>query len=265
VLNRYFGYLLASLYVTVLSGSLWDSLKEVLHEPGSILDILAASIPKQAVYFLTYVLARAGGGLPILLLRPWGVGCFCRRGTRSSASETVVHCAFGTEAASLACVLVIGLTYSFIAPAILPACAIYFALAAACYRWLFAHVYAPEFDSSGAFWYDLFNSVLLGLLMGTLSLVGLAKKYATTAQFWTLVPLPMGIVGFGFYCWDQWGALSRSVPLSDAVAVDSDSIEVGICSGMFLDPMTREPSEIPCFDPSPPSEMQPAAEFQAPS
>merc|ERR1712050_655753 len=109
-------------------------------------------------------------------------------GALAAAEISDVRCAYGSEAATAALVMVIGLTYSFIAPAILPACAIYFGLAALVYRWLFTYVYTPEFDSEGAFWYDLFNSVLLGLLLGTLSLVALARNYANHTQFVVLLP-----------------------------------------------------------------------------
>ena len=151
VLNRCFNYQLASLYVTVLSGSLWDSLTKILDQPSQVLDILARSLPKANVYFLSFVLARACVGVPLLLLRPDVCFGFCGL----SGSGTKIHCAFGYEASSIATVLVIGLTYSFIAPAILPACAVYFAAATLSYRWLFTHVYDSEFDGSGVFWYDL--------------------------------------------------------------------------------------------------------------
>ncbi|CAE8602780.1 unnamed protein product, partial [Polarella glacialis] len=226
VLNRCFSYQLASLYVTVLSGSLWDSLQSILDHPGNVLGILSQSLPKVAVYFLTFVLARACSGLPILLLRPW-VFC-CGAGSRPTGWEespgraaAVEHCQLGSEAASAALVLVIGLTYSIIAPVILPACALYFGLASLSYRWLFTYVYEPEFDSCGMFWYDLFSSILVGLLLGTLSLVGLALIYGNYAQFVALLPLPVLVLRLGWRCTSQ-GLQCMWIPLEDAVAADQD-------------------------------------------
>jgi len=119
-------------------------------------------------------------------------------------------------------VLVIGLTYSFIAPAILPACVLYFGLATVVYRWLFGYVYELEFDSRGAFWYDLFNSVLLGLLIGTLALVALACVRASAMQVAFLTPLPVLVAWLGRWCWLHFGEASKRVALSDAVATDSE-------------------------------------------
>jgi len=215
VLNRCFGYQLASLCVTMITASIWIELRNILQSPASILGLLSNSLPKVAVYFVTFVLARVGVSLPLLLLRPWDL-------LGGSRAEAVARCAFGSEGANAALVLVIGLTYSFIAPAILPACVLYFGLAVLIYRWLFTYVYEPEFDSGGTFWYDLFNSVLLGLLLGTLALVALACVRATPVQVALLVPLPIGVVWFGYWCWRHLGATSKWVTLLDAVRADED-------------------------------------------
>ncbi|CAJ1365089.1 unnamed protein product [Effrenium voratum] len=218
ILSRCFSYQLASLYVTVLSGSLWDSLQEILDHPQQVLDILAHSLPKANVYFLTFVLARACTGIPFLLLHTQFF-CSCRRDAQKK-----IACAYGYEASNIALVFVIGLSYSFIAPAILPVCAVYFAFAALCYRWLFLYVYDAEFDSGGAFWYDLFNCVLVGLLLSTLSLLGLAALYGTYMQLLALLPLPFLVVYLALHCWKS-GWKSRWTSLEDAVQADeSDSV-----------------------------------------
>lgn len=71
------------------------------------------------------MLARIGITIPILLFYP--------------SLRTAASCYFPTEAADAALVLVLGLTYSAIAPLILIACAAYFAIASIVYRWLFLY------------------------------------------------------------------------------------------------------------------------------
>lgn len=242
VLNRCFNYQLASLYVTVLSGSLWDSLTKILDQPSQVLDILARSLPKANVYFLSFVLARACVGVPLLLLRPDVCFGFCGL----SGSGAKIHCAFGYEASSIAIVLVIGITYSFIAPAILPACAVYFAAATLSYRWLFTHVYDSEFDGSGVFWYDLFNCVILGLLLSTLSLIGLAILYGSYTQLVFLIPLPVLVVYLALRCWGRIGWKSRWTALEDAVRADQDE---GSALAGFQEDLYAQPCE-PSSEPS---------------
>lgn len=239
VLNRCYGYALASLYVTVLASTVWDSLLSILDHPNDIFKILQQTLPNSSAYFVTFVLARAGGGLPLLLLRPWPLLQALRRGP-AGADAPRVRCEFGSEASNAALLLTIGLTYAFLAPAIMPACAVYFGFAIPVYRWLFAYVYEPEFDGEGAIWYDLFNSVLLGLLLGTLSLLALAKLYGSYCQTALLAPLPAFVVWLGYRCWSQMGAVSKSVPLGDAVRADQElGITVEHLPDLYLDPLLK--------------------------
>jgi len=233
VFNRVFGYQLASLYVTVISGSLWDALEQIIKHPGYLLVFLSRSLPKVAVYFLTYVLARVGSGLPLLLLRPWALASWPR--SRNDLGPSVGHCWFGCEAPTAALVLVIGLTYSFIAPAILPACTLYFGVGSLVYRWLFTYVYEPEFDGRGALWYDLFNSVVLGLLLGTLSLLALALVFADRLQCVALLPLPLGVSIFAVWCWRHPAAASQWVALPDAVTADREGLQFELHPELYSD------------------------------
>lgn len=215
VLNRCFSYQLASLYVAVLSGSLWDSLNEILDHPSQVLDILAHSLPKANVYFLSFVLAKACTSIPFLLLH-WQF--FCSK----CAPQEQIHSAYGYEAANVALVFVIGLTYSFIAPAILPVCVVYLAFATLSYRWLFNYVYDEEFDSGGAFWYDLFNAVLIGQLLSTLSLLGLAALYGSSLQLLVLAPLPFFVLYLALRSW-RIGWKSQCTSLEDAIDAEQDA------------------------------------------
>lgn len=248
VLNRCFAYQLASVYVINMSGSWLVAMQDIFDSPKNVLSLLAGSLPQVAVYFFSLVMARVGISLPLLLLRPWAWGSLplaarsrdspVAAGLEAPEPPPPVRCALGSQAADTALVLVIGLTYSFIAPAILPACALYFGLASLVYRWLFANVYEPEFDGGGVIWFDLFNSVLLGLLLGTLSLLGLALAYADSAQFLALVPLPLLVGMLGCHCWYSIGFQSKHVALEDAVHVDgAEDPTPGFCCDLYRDPI----------------------------
>jgi len=236
VMARCFGYQLASLYVTVLSASILEGLHKIIDKPRSVFDILSTLLPTKAATFITFVLARAGISLPNLLLRP--AGLLFKVGT---GSDVPVHCMFGSEAANAALVLVIGLSYSFIAPAILPACAVYFGLASLVYRWLFAHVYTPEFNGRGEMWYNLFTCVVLGLLLGVLSLIALSLQYGTQLQTILLALLPFLVLAWAYHCWYRIGVPSRVYSLEEAA--DIDNLECpfsGFDEQLYLDPVLTE-------------------------
>lgn len=232
ILNRCFAYQLASLYVTVLSSSVIQAFKEILDHPAEVLQILSDKLPQVAVYFVTFVLARVGTSLPMLLIRPLAL---------LGLAADVQVCYFGAELANVALILVLGLTYSFIAPSILPACALFFGLASIMYRWLFAHVYEPEFDSGGMMWYDLFMCVIVGLFMGTLSLVAITLIKAQKMQAALLLPLPVLVLIFGAHCSWKIGSQSRLAALKDAVSVDEGGGQPPLFSEVaYSDPLLTE-------------------------
>merc|ERR1712113_157621 len=103
----------------------------------------------------------------MLVLRPWDCLGWCMSPLPS------IHASFSIEATSAVIVLVLGLTYSFIAPVILPICALYFVGASFVYRWLFLYVYEPEYGGAGEIWYELFHGLMIGLILGTLTLLAI--------------------------------------------------------------------------------------------
>lgn len=224
VLSRTMRYQLATLYVTVASGSLWDSLGTLATRPASGAELVRDSVPKVAVYFITFVFASIGVSLPMLLWRPWDIPLFL---FPSSSEKLTVPWAIGIEVAAPALVLVLGLTYAFIAPAILPACAVYFGLASLVYRFLFRYVYEPEFDCSGAFWYELFDFLMLGLSLGTISLIALAGLYSNWGPpFLVLLPLLVVLFELWCYCKNTFVKVSSFMSYEDAAMLDRGNLDL---------------------------------------
>lgn len=230
VLVRTLMFQLATLYVTVLSGTLYyDSFNQLWNRPVSILEILRDRIPKVGVYFITFTCARLGLGLPMMLLRPWDLVLY------TSSEKLVAPWNPSHELSSAAMVLTLGVTYALIAPAILPFCTLYFGLASIIYRYLFRYVYESEFDCAGMFWYDLFHFLMVGLLMGTLSLIALIALYRDGGyEFIALLPLPALLGYLYWYCYQQFWHTAAFLSYEDAKRLDtSDHSEL---ADRFLDP-----------------------------
>jgi len=230
VLNRCIAYQLASLYVVNVGRSLWDRVQGVVTLRLRFLDLLNTDLPKLSTYFFTFVLARAGITVPLYLLRPWMIPFMW-------STDAVSYCDFAVEAAISTLVFVIGLTYSLIAPAILPACLLYFTVAGMAYRWLFAVAYEQEFDGCGAIWYDLFNGVMIGMFFGTLALIGgiSVRLEATTVQILCTLPLPCALGFFYNFCYNRLDGALRHLSLEDAVAMDA-SVFTEVNPQLYVDP-----------------------------
>lgn len=242
VLWRNFLFQLATLWATVFSGTISDSFYQIFDHPACIYVILGRSIPKVSVYFTSFVVARIGISLPLLLL-PIQSFLELFRITKPEPQ----HCMFETEAVNVAIVFVLGLMYSLVAPAILPACMIYFGLATLVYRWKFMNVYTPQFSCAGGFWYELFSGVMIGLFLGLLSLVGLAVLYAgaRTPEFWAIALLPLFASSFFVYCNTRLAPLSMAMPYQDAVQIDRE------CAATVSETFEQDYYKDPIFKPQP--------------
>lgn len=219
VFRRTFGFGLASLYSSmVLTEEIVTLLKVVedtFESPQRTLLVeLASRLPKFSDYFTTEVLFRVGWSLPCLLLRPWDYIFLC-------GEEPVVdRIALGNEAATATVILVIGLTYSFVAPAICVPCALYFGIGTIIYRWLLAHVYVPDSDGGGEIWLDLYCGLFFGMLLGTLALTAASFNYGDSPQRIALFPLPVIVMLFGGYCWNGPAKQCQFSRLQEVLAVE---------------------------------------------
>jgi len=256
-----FRYQFVTLYITVISGtvslSFHDQLGEVLQNPQAVFAILREEVPEVASYFINYVSARVGITVPMLLFFPLLSNLqVCRRRRRQDEEEEPaglhpVYPDFAIEPASLGLVLVLGLTYSVIAPSIMPVCMLFFAFAFLVYCWLFSFVYTPEFDALGACWYELYETTILGLLLGTLSLAALASAFKGfhSAEFNVLLLLCAGIVGAYVYMHYAFALPSRYISLEDACRVDRACdpvvMKVLLNTEYYIDPILRHSAHAP--------------------
>ena len=55
---RYFGYQLANVYLTLLTGSMFNALADAIANPASIIRLLAAALPSVSVFFSNYIITE---------------------------------------------------------------------------------------------------------------------------------------------------------------------------------------------------------------
>eukprot|EP00928_Gymnodinium_smaydae_P094005 TRINITY_DN7841_c0_g2_i1.p1 TRINITY_DN7841_c0_g2~~TRINITY_DN7841_c0_g2_i1.p1 ORF type:complete len:713 (+),score=50.11 TRINITY_DN7841_c0_g2_i1:186-2141(+) len=228
-LGRNVAYQLATLYMTILSGSIWDFVRVTAEKPACAVYILGQSVPRSASFFHTYIIARIGTSLPLLLLYPILFG---------GAWTDVYPCSYVYECTSLALVLVLALTYSIIAPLLMPACAVYFGMASIIYRYLFRYVYTAEFDIQGALWYQLYNGSLVGEFLGTLTLVGIALHELgnDSVLFWAST-LPPCLIAYLVKRCRRFQWMSSTFPLELARRVDARCQGLTFSPDYYIDPV----------------------------
>jgi len=242
-LRRAFWFQLASIYLSVVAGGtlafFWFSR---MNGAQCLMGILSLEIPRRGVYFSTFVIARAGFSIPMLLFYP--LLCSC-----SPEERPVTYCDFAAEWADIGLVLSLGLTYMVISPAMLLCCLVYFIMAVFTYLWLFAYTYSEEFDSNGLMWHDMFNGTMVGLIFGTLVLIGQLQTQPEIFNFsgphLALCCLFALQLLFFLYCYLEFELPSKRDSLHDAVQVDHEwakdpNLRQQLRSDCYMDPIERD-------------------------
>eukprot|EP00439_Symbiodinium_sp_Y106_P059974 s233_g8.t2 len=274
VSGRNFWFQFFSLWLTVFSSSLSSSVQQILEHPACIASILGNSIPQVSVYFTTFVIARIGISLPLLLVRvdvllalfkPQSSKAGCSgsdtdgeaqadsdsEGEEERAGEAEapapVSCYFASEVTNITIVFVLALMYCVVAPLMMPACLIYFGVAFMVYKWLFVQVYTKELDLMGELWYSTFWGLIVGLAFGVISLAGLAAVYrgARCPEFWALWTLAFIIAAFAQNCETTFKKQSQVLSFQAAVTANAsaEAQSMSFNSACYLDPILKDMTE----------------------
>ncbi|CAM9961549.1 unnamed protein product, partial [Laminaria digitata] len=194
----------ANIYVTVASGSIVSALHAIYDNPASVLDILGATFPAVAVYFLDLIVVKIFAGLTWELLRGWPLlrVMWSQRCTnRQYATEREIRTGpfgaaelqYGWVYPTLLLVLVVCFIYAVISPFIMPAGAVFFGVA-----YIVLYVYVPKYESGGVFWFSVYPRVLIGLGLAQLTLAGYVLVRGGYSQAILMLPLPLFIYLYGF-------------------------------------------------------------------
>jgi len=226
--------------VTVLSGSIFDSIRAILDKPSSILWQLGRSLPNVSVYFLVTVLTSALVVAPISLLRlPLVARLACRKltqklrctiqrrvvtppaGSGLAARDFLDSSDYANDLSALLLVLLVCAAYATISPLILPAGLLFFAI-----KWFvlavqYLYVHVPCFDSGGAFWELLWNQAVFALVCGNVTTLAVVCLRCGYAQAPFLLPLPVLPIGFKLRAEYRFAEPSRRLPLRLARALDA--------------------------------------------
>ncbi|KAK4481579.1 hypothetical protein RD792_012481 [Penstemon davidsonii] len=187
----------------VFSGSILNQLAVFL-EPKNVPARLAVAVPGQASFFIAYVVTSGWTSTLTELFRliPLIISLIKKPFVKPSSTDEFKAPTFSYHV-HIPRVLffgLLGITYFFLAPLILPFLSIYFCLGYIIYRNQLINVYAPKYETGGRYWPIVHNSVIFSLLMMHAIAVGIftLKKLPLASSL--LVPLPVFTLVFNSYC-----------------------------------------------------------------
>eukprot|EP01090_Pellita_catalonica_P013094 TRINITY_DN3029_c0_g2_i1.p1 TRINITY_DN3029_c0_g2~~TRINITY_DN3029_c0_g2_i1.p1 ORF type:complete len:377 (-),score=47.62 TRINITY_DN3029_c0_g2_i1:625-1698(-) len=200
-LNLYYIFLLFNvLFVSTIGGTITNVLHKLVSNPSlrEIVTLLSASLPSQSVFFLNYLLALTFGRVTLELLRfgelflvlsdflfrysgIWLILeqclCCCRRKYLLTPSEKneIRKCdvfEYGRRVAQDLLIFTIAITYSTMAPLILPLGLLYFAFKYVVSKYNFINAFARKYESGGEVFDYIWGKILIGLLIFQLTMLG---------------------------------------------------------------------------------------------
>ncbi|XP_058730567.1 CSC1-like protein At1g69450 [Vicia villosa] len=188
-------------FATVFSGSVFHQLYIIL-DLREITGQLAVAVPAQASFFITYVATTGWTSVSSELFQiiPLIVSLIKRPFTKQESEFEAPSMVYHRDLPRILFFGLLGISYFFLAPLILPFLLVYLCLAYIIYRNQFINVYTAKYETAGRFWPIVHDSMIFSLILMQLIAVGsFALKKLSPASTWTL-PLPVLTLIFNYYC-----------------------------------------------------------------
>ncbi|KMT06996.1 hypothetical protein BVRB_6g153280 [Beta vulgaris subsp. vulgaris] len=203
--DKFLWFIIWNIFFTnVLSGSFLNPLFELL-DLRNIPEHLAVAVPAQASFFIAYVTTSGWTSTSSDLFRIFQFiksilrkCCCCNRNIPDKFDLPYIY--YHREIPRILFFGLLGITYFFLAPLILPFLLVYFFLAYIIYKNQFINVYAPKFESAGKFWPTVHNSMIFSLVLMHAIAVGIFTLKKFSCASWLIFPLPVLTLLFNEYC-----------------------------------------------------------------
>mmetsp|Transcript_15301 Transcript_15301/g.24890 ORF Transcript_15301/g.24890 Transcript_15301/m.24890 type:complete len:879 (-) Transcript_15301:772-3408(-) len=240
--SNYYVFLVIQMFIFYqLSGAIYQIAFEAFNNPRVIVDILADTIPSNAVFFMQFMSIRLFWGLPAELLRvsSAAVACLVRpifygrsktpRDIRKNfcGCRTFMYAAdawYGYVCAQWMLVFTIGVTYSVMSPLVLVFSGLYFGGALLVYRNQLLYVYVKNYESGGRLWRPLSICMIFSFFLMQMTMLGyFAINSAITVSILMLPPM-VATISYGVFLITKYGDMSEHITLADARRFDLQNL-----------------------------------------
>lgn len=223
-------------FVTVVVGTVLDSLKEILDQPKKLVSMLGRSMPQQSTFFISYVIVQTGLGLVLELLRVVPLvlsalfALLAPKHTRRERNSPWLGLRDIAQTdpfdptkplADCFLVLLVTLTFAPIAPLVCYFTWFFFLVAEIVYRRQVLCVYKSMCFALGAFWPRMFKFCIIALVVAQLALIGILslKKAAVPPIF--IIVLIVIVLLFNYNVLSLYPPVAKYLPLTECVRLDT--------------------------------------------
>ncbi|KAE8023199.1 hypothetical protein FH972_008928 [Carpinus fangiana] len=209
-------------FATVFSGSVLYQVSIFL-EPSNIPSKLAVSVPAQASFFIAYVVTSGWTSASSELFRlvPLVWSLIRKPCTKIKDDELEVpSIPYHRDIPRLLFFGLLGITYFFLAPLILPFLLVYFCFGYIIYRNQFINVYAPRYETAGKFWPTVHNSMIFSLILMHAIAVGIFTLKKLSVASTLIFPLAILTLLFNEYCRKRFLPVFTAYPAESLIKKD---------------------------------------------
>lgn len=242
--------------VAGVSGSLLSGLSDIINKPSSIAEILGKTIPGTSTFFMSVLVIQGCLGLTLELVRvvPVILAYLHRKiapqitpRERENPWLFLKPLWFPDEfeqsklLAEQFFVFLLIVVFAPIAPLVAYMALVYFALCDVVYRRQLLFVHDPSFNTAGVYWPRIFDAIILALLVGQITIIGvLGIKQSPAAVF--LISLPILTLQFKSYIKTSLDRVSLHLPLNECCRVDRSRSGRDESAWAFLDNAYSQPA-----------------------
>ncbi|XP_054779832.1 CSC1-like protein HYP1 isoform X2 [Prosopis cineraria] len=201
-------------FANVLSGSALYRVNVFL-EPKEIPTILAEAVPAQASFFIAYVVTSGWTNIASELFQLLRFICNLKNRICSGESADELEAPsipYHSEIPRILLFVLLGITYFFLAPLILPFLLVYFCWGYIIYRNQLLNVYVPKYDTGGEFWSKVHNSTIFSLVLMHVIAIGIFGLKKLPLASGLTIPLPILTLLFDDYCRKRFLPLFKDFP-----------------------------------------------------
>eukprot|EP00271_Cylindrocystis_brebissonii_P008390 TRINITY_DN22607_c0_g1_i1.p1 TRINITY_DN22607_c0_g1~~TRINITY_DN22607_c0_g1_i1.p1 ORF type:complete len:739 (-),score=125.16 TRINITY_DN22607_c0_g1_i1:392-2608(-) len=201
---KYYWFIVLNVFLGVtLSGGIFGALYQIVNENANVVDLLGASIPERATFFISYIALSFLVGLGLYLsqltrLIPFAFSrqflCVTEKELREAWNPGRMPYLYQVPADLL--VITLALCYSVIAPIILPFAAMYNVFGWIIMKHLALNIHSADYESHGRMFPQIHDRIVAAMFIAQLSLIG----FFSLKQFYgTFCLLPLPILTFVYF------------------------------------------------------------------
>ncbi|XP_030954339.1 CSC1-like protein HYP1 [Quercus lobata] len=214
-------------FANVLSGTALYQVSVFL-EPQKIPSVLAEAVPAQASFFIAYVVTSGWTSLSSSeLFRSIPLLCnFFKRvfSGKDDDEFEVPSIPYHRDIPKIIFFGLLGITYFFLSPLILPFLLVYYCMGYIIYRNQLLNVYAPKYEAGGRFWPIVHDSTIFSLVLMHIIAIGIfgLKKLPLASSL--IIPLPILTLLFHEYCQKRFLPIFKAYPNECLVKKDKEDL-----------------------------------------